>query len=448
MIKKVLFSALCLAAGVSVSAQGIETAKEAVANMRIGWNLGNTLDSNSGDLENMWIERWTDRRPVDYETAWGQPVTTPELIKMFKDAGFNAIRVPVTWYPHMEAKFDTELTWNPVTDPIGTKIKPEWMQRVREIVDYVVGQDMYCIINIHHDTGAATTHWLMASDEEYAAQKDRFETVWTQIAEEFKDYDGHLLFEGYNEMLDTYNSWCFASFGTSSQYNSTVAASAYRAINNYAQSFVNAVRATGGNNAQRNLIVSTYGACCGEGSWNSHLQDPLKQMKLPTDPAADHLIFEVHSYPAVSSGLSSVKNSVSKMMSNLQTNLASKGAPIIIGEWGSSDGEDYTKHHSDMLSFARYFVEQAKARGFGTFYWMGLSDGEHRSVPEFNQPDLVDAIVKGYYGEQGYNALDLTPADAAVETIYYDLLGRPHTTPLPGLNIVRMSDGTVKKVMK
>lgn len=449
MIKKVLFSALCLVCGATAGAQNFETAKEAVANMRLGWNLGNTLDSNSGDLENMWIERWTDRRPVDYETAWGQPVTKPELIKMFKDAGFNAIRVPVTWYPHMEAKFNTELTWNPTADPIGTKIQPEWMQRVREIVDYVVGLDMYCIINIHHDTGAATTHWLIASDEDYAAQKERFEAVWTQIAEEFKDYDEHLLFEGYNEMLDPYNSWCFASFGTSSQYNSTVAASAYRAINNYAQSFVNAVRATGGNNAQRNLIVSTYGACCGEGSWNSHLQDPLKQMKLPEDPVANHLICEVHSYPAVSSGLSSVKNSVSKMMSNIQTNLASKGAPVIIGEWGSSDGEDYTKHHADMLSFARYFVEQAKARGIGTFYWMGLSDGEHRSVPEFNQPDLVDAIVKGYYGEQGYSDLrTIEITDNPGETLYYDLLGRPHTEPLPGLNILRTPSGTTRKVIR
>ncbi|MDE6371719.1 MAG: glycoside hydrolase family 5 protein, partial [Duncaniella sp.] len=198
MIKKILLSAALSLICAPVYADTFETAAQAVANMRLGWNLGNTLDSNSGDLENMWIERWTERKPSDYETAWGQPVTKPELFKMFKDAGFNAIRVPVTWYPHMEAKFDTDLKWDPASDPIGTKIQDEWMKRVHEVVDYVISQDMYCIINIHHDTGAATTGWLVADEKEYAAQKERFEAIWTQIAEEFKDYGEHLLFEGYN----------------------------------------------------------------------------------------------------------------------------------------------------------------------------------------------------------------------------------------------------------
>lgn len=444
-LKLILVAALV--AGEMAVAQDFETAFEAVANMRLGWNLGNTLDSNSGDLENMWIEMWTDRSPKAYETAWGQPETRRELFKMFKDAGFNAIRVPVTWYPHMGAKFDTELKWDPVADPIGTQIQPEWMARVHEIVDYVTGEGMYCILNIHHDTGAASTRWLVAGEEEYAAQKERFEAVWTQIAEEFRDYDEHLLFEGYNEMLDPYNSWCFASFATSSKYNATVAASAYNAINSYAQSFVDAVRATGGNNSTRNLIVSTYGACSGEGTWNTHLQDPLKQMKLPVDAVADHIIFEVHSYTGLGSGLSSAKSSVNKMMTAVKTHLASKGAPVIFGEWGTDNGEDYTKRHDNMVSFLRYFVEQAKANDFGTFYWMGLSDGEARSTPEFNQPDLVDAIVKGYYGDSGYGALTVTAADAAVEEAYYDILGRRHTTPVSGLNIIRLSDGTVKKVI-
>lgn len=450
MIKKVLLSSLLLAAGVvSVSAQPFETATEAVGNMRLGWNLGNTLDSNSGDLENMWIEKWTDRTPTAYETAWGQPVTTPELFRMFKNAGFDAIRVPVTWYPHMEARMDGDLKWDPVADPIGTRIDPDWMKRVHEIVDYVVGEGMYCILNIHHDTGAATTHWLIAGEEEYAREKDRFEAVWTQIAEEFRDYDEHLLFEGYNEMLDPYDSWCFASFATSSKYNATVAASAYKAINNYAQSFVDAVRATGGNNAERNLIVSTYGACSGEGTWNTHLQDPLKQMQLPADRVSDHIIFEVHSYTGLGSGLSSAKSSVTKMMSGLKTNLASKGAPVIFGEWGTDNGDDYTNRRDNMVAFVRYFVEQAKANGFGTFYWMGLSDGASRSVPEFNQPELVEAIVKGYYGENGYDGVTtISSDDNAVATEYYDLLGRRHSTSVNGLNIVRMSDGSVRKIMK
>ncbi len=452
MMKKVLILTLmatCAEIGITqeVIAQEFESAAEAVGNMRLGWNLGNTLDSNSGDLNNMWIEKWTQRQPSDYETAWGQPVTRPELFKMFKDAGFNAIRIPVTWYPHMEANFDAGLTWNPVADPIGTKIDADWMKRVHEIVDYVVSQDMYCILNIHHDTGAANTHWLVAGEKEYAEQKERFEAVWTQIAEEFKEYDQHLLFEGYNEMLDPYNSWCFASFGTSTNYNATVAQGAYNAINSYAQSFVDAVRATGGNNSKRNLIVSPYGACCGEGNWNAHLQDPLKEMKLPQDNVEDHIIFEVHCYPHLADGFSNAKNSINGVMATVKEHLASKGAPVIFGEWGSDNGDDYNVRREDMVSFVRYFVEQAKSNGFGTFYWMGLSDGEHRSVPEFNQKDLIEAMAKGYYGEEGYNDVGITVAESATEAVYYDLLGNPHSDPVKGINIIQLSDGTTQKML-
>ena len=397
---------LLLTLGTSAVAQGaeMESAQEAVKNMGLGWNLGNTLDSNSNDTLNMWIERWTSRLPKDYETAWGQPVTKPALMKMMKEAGFNAIRVPVTWYPHMEAKFrftGNSTAWSPSKDDIGTKINAAWMKRVHEVVDYVISNGMYCILNIHHDTGAHPASWLIADEASYAQQHERFEAVWRQIANEFKNYGDHLLFEGYNEMLDVKRSWCFASFNADGQYDAAIATSAYNAINAYAQSFVDVVRSTGGNNAQRNLIVTTYGACCGAGSWNSHLQDPLKKMKLPEDEAVDHLLFEVHSYPDITN-LSYAKTELRTTLNNLNKNLASKGAPIIIGEWGTLGENDYEEHRANYLAFSRYFVEQAKQRGFATFHWMGLSDGEARSVPEFNQPDRLEAIIKGYYGEEGY----------------------------------------------
>ena len=454
-MKKTTLVALLAVWALTTSAADFETATSAVSNMRVGWNLGNTLDSNSGDVNNMWIEAWTDRMPSAYETAWGQPVTTPELIEMFKLAGFNAVRVPVTWYPHMEATFNSVMwdnakqgltTWDTASDPIGTKIQPEWMKRVHEVVDYVISQNMYCILNVHHDTGDGSTAWLRADEDVYAQQKDRFEAIWTQIAEEFRDYDEHLLFEGYNEMLDSYGSWCFASFATSSNYNASVAKSAYNAINSYAQSFVNAVRATGGNNAQRNLIVSTYGACSGSGTWNSHLKDPLTQMKLPIDNASDHLIFEVHTYLDVKN-ISSTKSEVNQMIRDVKANLASKGAPVIFGEWGTSTDNGYDNYRSNMLTFARYFVEQTKANDMGAFYWMGLSDGEHRSVPEFNQPDLKDAIIKGYYGDDGYSGINATATGSATPTAYYDLSGHRLAAPRQGLNIVRLGNGSVQKMV-
>ena len=100
-MKKLLFFVCGLLACINSKGADFETANEAVKNMCVGWNLGNTLDSNSGDINNMWIEYWSNRTPSDYETSWGQVITKPELIKMMKDAGFNAIRVPVTWYPHI-----------------------------------------------------------------------------------------------------------------------------------------------------------------------------------------------------------------------------------------------------------------------------------------------------------------------------------------------------------
>lgn len=365
-----------------------ESANDAVKHMKVGWNLGNTLDAHNG-------QRVTD--PKVSEIMWGQPVTTPELMQMMKEVGFGAIRVPVTWYPHMDG---------------NNKVDAAWMKRVHEIVDYVISTGMYCILNVHHDTGADsdnTKSWLKADQTVYNQQKARYEYLWQQIAEEFKDYGERLLFESYNEMLDTYNSWCFASFAAPGQYNASVATSAYNAINSYAQSFVNTVRATGGNNAKRNLIVNTYGACNGAGTWNSHLQDPLKQMKLPTDITEGHIIFQVHAYPNVVS-LSSAKDEVNQIFRDLNTYLVQKGAPVIIGEWGTSNGNDYIERRSNVLSFAKYFVEQAKAYNYAPFFWMGLSDGTARSFPAFNQADLVLAILQAYYGPN-YNPRLLTEDD-------------------------------------
>ena len=442
MKKSLLFVCVLL---VCISSKGadFETATDAVKNMGVGWNLGNTLDSNSGDINNMWIECFTSRTPSDYETAWRQVITTPELIKMMKDAGFNAIRLPVTWYPHMEATFNsvkyvsstqTLTPWDRTNDPIGTKIQKAWMQRVHEVVDYVISQGMYCILNIHHDTGSANTAWLIASESDYAQQKDCFMAIWQQIAEDFKDYDEHLLFEGYNEMLDPYRSWNFASFETPSRYDNTVATSAYNAINSFAQSFVDVVRATGGNNSQRNLIVSTYSASSGAGSWNQHLQDPLKYMKRPNDEVENHIIFEVHSYLDIKD-LNDTKNVVNQMISALKSYLVAKGAPVIIGEWGTNVENGYALYRQNMLSFARYFVEQTKANDIGTFYWMGLSDGEHRSVPEFNQTDLKDAIIKGYYGDQGYTAIRPSIYQRSDDGTIYNLNGTPTANPYKGLFI-------------
>lgn len=369
-----------------------ESAADAVRKMGAGWNLGNSLDANSGDENHMWIEAYSNRTNETYETAWGQPVTTRELFRMFKETGFNAIRIPVTWYPHMGTIqlqwVDEDWHWDK-SAWTGYEVDPVWMARVKEVVDYVIDEGMYCILNVHHDTGAASTAWLVAGEPEFEAAKARYQSLWQQIAETFKDYDARLLFESYNEMLDPYDSWCFASFATPARYDADVAASAYRGINQYAKLFVETVRASGGNNALRNLVINTYGACSGDGTWNSHLTDPLAQLELPEAPG--HLAVEVHSYWEADK-FDAQKADIDRLFSNLDQHIVRRlGVPVIIGEWGGGNVSDEV-----AARFAGYFSRKAHDAGIAALMWMGLSDGNDRAVPAWTMPLTKDAILKPY----------------------------------------------------
>ena len=369
-----------------------ESAADAVLKMGAGWNLGNSLDANSGDDSHMWIEAYSARTTETYETAWGQPVTTRELFRMFKEAGFNAIRIPVTWYPHMGniqlQWVDEDWHWDK-SAWTGYEVDPVWMARVKEVVDYVIDEGMYCILNVHHDTGAASTAWLVAGEPEFEAAKARYQALWQQIAETFKDYDARLLFESYNEMLDPYDSWCFASFATPARYDAAVAESAYKGINQYAELFVKTVRASGGNNALRNLVINTYAACSGDGTWNSHLLDPLMQLELPEAPG--HLAVEVHSYWDAAQ-FDAQKADIDRLFTNLDRHIVSRlGVPVIIGEWGGGDVSDEV-----AARFAGYFSQKAHDAGVAALMWMGLSDGNDRAVPAWTLPLTKDAILKPY----------------------------------------------------
>ena len=394
--KRLLTISMIAASVTTMQAQSFETAQEAVANMGVGWNLGNTLEAHA-KKPNPDIDSYWGQEGQESENDWGQPNTKPEVFKMMKEAGFGAIRIPVTWYNHMDK---------------DGNVNAEWMARVKQVVDYALAEGLYCIINVHHDTGAdeagAHVSWIKAEGANYEKNKSKFEKLWLQIATEFKDYDQKLLFESYNEMLDKYSSWNYATSNKSGGYNETEAMDAYKAINDYAQSFVNVVRGTEGNNGVRNLVVNTYGACCG-GKWGSNElpMGPIREMKLPDDVTSNHLIFQIHSYPGLKpNNLAAIKTQVTTMMSDLKTILAAKGAPVIVGEWGTlNDDSDvnYNNNKTNYLDFCKHFVTEAKNNGIITFYWMGLSDGSNRSLPVFHQPDLAETIVKAYRGStEGY----------------------------------------------
>jgi len=341
MMRKFVLPLLTVATVLSATsiakAQTFESAAEAVQHMGIGWNLGNTFESNSNDTANMWIERWSSVQPAppsEYEKAWGQGVSR-ELLRNLKAAGIDAIRMPVTWYPHMGIVLNG-LTWyKSQWEP--TPVDEAWMARVEEVVGWILDEGFYCILNVHHDTGAAQCAWLHATGEGFTYAEPIFRSLWEQIATRFRDYDEHLIFEAYNEMLDSYNSWCFASMGAPGNYNASAAADTYQAINNYAAAFVETVRATGGNNTQRNLMVNTYGACSGHGTWSTHLTDPLTQFTVPTDPTGtqDHIMMSVHSYPSLKNSngnyisKTSMESQNNQQMQVLQQHLQQgKGVPV------------------------------------------------------------------------------------------------------------------------
>ena len=248
-----------------------ETAFEAAANFGPGFNLGNTLDSTSFNIVNVatgqlgWIVLWGAKDadgnllPRAWETAWGQPETTQAIAEYIVSLGFNTVRIPVTWAEHLDE---------------NNNIDPRWMARVKEVVDLFYEQGVYCILNLHHDGGA--DGWIEATEDSYNTYGERFASVWTQIAETFADYDERLLFESMNEVLDGNNSW------------NTPTADASRWINAWNKLFVSTVRATGGNNSLRNLIVMTYSGGGADGNFSSFV--------LPEDTADHHLLITVHNY--------------------------------------------------------------------------------------------------------------------------------------------------------
>ena len=191
-------------------------------------------------------------------------------------------------------------------------------------------------------------------------------------------------------MLDSYDSWCYATFASPDRYDAEVAAAAYEGINNYARTFVETVRATGGNNTSRNLVVNTYGACSGAGNWNPHLKDPLSQLVLPEAPG--HIAVQIHSYWEADK-FDAQKADIDRQFTDLDQYIVRRlGVPVIIGEWGGGSNED----SAAMIRFAGYFSQKAKDAGMAALYWMCLSDGADRAVPAWTTPGVKDAILKPY----------------------------------------------------
>ena len=351
---------------VKAEPEHFESAADAVKNMGVGWNLGNTLDSYGS-----WLG--SNSSVKAYETAWGNPQATEDLIKAVKKAGFGAMRVPVTWRMTIDSKGN---------------VRKDWMDRVQEVVDWVLENDMYCIINIHHDTGS--DGWIRASESGYKSAEKKFTRIWEQIAERFKDYGEKLVFECMNETLNDASDW-----------NATDSASA-KYIKKYQQTFVNVVRKSGGNNAERNLIVSPYAA-----SANTTI---INAFTLPDDTVEDHMIMEIHSYDPQGFtwkdatwttmrdtwGTDADKRDMENFISTVAKKAKSLGVPVIIGEFGSMN----KNNDKQRASHAAYFVKTAKKSGITVFWWD--DGGEYtiidRKTAKVTKQSIVDALVDSSLG--------------------------------------------------
>lgn len=339
------------------------TAKELTAEMKTGWNLGNTLDANDG------------------ETSWGNPVTTHEMIDEVAKAGFDVLRIPTTWEKHF-VEGDSEY-----------KIDEEWMNRVQEIVNYAFDNDMYVILNCHHET-----EWIKPAMNEVDNILPKFSAMWKQIAEHFKEYGDHLLFEGLNEprIVGGENEW---GGGTED---------GRKALDVLNQAFVDTVRATGGNNETRSLLIPSFAAAVTDAA--------LQDMKIPDDP---NIIISLHAYTPYDFTYSdgkdifsydeSVGSSIDWVFGLIDKYFTSKDIPVIITEYGSVNKiESFAvvpnPRYAENVKWVTRYLERAKESGIPCVWWdNGTHFGSGELFGIFNReelswytPDLIEAIMQVY----------------------------------------------------
>lgn len=313
-------------------------AVQLAAKMKIGWNLGNTLEVPGN------------------ETGWGNPPTTQTLIDSVKAAGFTTVRLPCAWDSYID-------------DRSTHRIKESWLRRVKEVVDYCYKNDMYVIVNIHWDGGWLENNPTYAKQTEVNAKQ---RALWEQIAVYFRDYDEHLLFAGTNEV--------HADYGQPTQEHLTVQMS-------YNQTFVNAVRSTGGRNTYRNLIVQAY---------NTNIDLAVNHLKVPADPTSGRMMVEVHYYDPYEFTLSTEPSAVSlwgepykqygkvagwgqeahvkEQFGKMKTAFVDKGYPVILGEYGamrrsSIGGDALTWHLQSRAYYLEYVTREARKAGLIPVYW-------------------------------------------------------------------------------
>ena len=365
--------------------------------MGVGYNLGNSLEAASAGTPN--------------ETAYGNPKLTEDLVLAAKDAGFKSIRIPVSYLSMID-------------DNNGYKIDSTWLDRVQQVVDYCVDNDMYAIVNMHGD-GYTTVNggWLLCGSGDQTKIKAKYKACWEQIADRFKGYDEHLIFESMNEEFD-------GTYGTPGR-------SAYANINAYNQIFVDTVRRSGGNNDQRWLLIP---------GWNTNIDYTAGDygFEMPTDnylssniaSGQKRIMISVHYYDpwdfcgtesgAVTQWGDSVTDASKKpgwgdesymasQFKKMYTKFVSQGYPVVIGEFGAINKENYDSQNK--ICRAEYYQKvcyYAKQYGMIPVAWDNGYNGEYgfaiidRYSNKVVHQELMDAMMEIYGGDQSATATGIT----------------------------------------
>lgn len=341
-------------------------AMDVAGHIKAGWNIGNTLEAIGG------------------ETAWGNPKISKAYVDAIKAAGFDAIRLPTAW--------------NQYANQASAKIDGQWLNRIKEIVQYCTDAGLYVLVNIHWDGGWLENNVTPDKQDAVVAKQRAF---WEQIATHLRDFDEHLMFASANE----------PNCKTAEQME---------VLYKYHQTFIDAVRSTGGRNAYRVLVLQApeTGIDTAKALWH----------RMPTDTVASRLMMEVHYYTPYQFALMGEdanwgkmfyywgkdhhsktdtarnstwgeENTVDQQMELMKTQFADKGIPVILGEYGAMrrgnlKGEELALHLSSRAYWAKYVTQRALANGLLPFIWDTGDLIDRRSLKIKDQQSL-DAILEG-----------------------------------------------------
>lgn len=376
-----------------INAQALsgETLKNAdteaiLEDMGLGWNLGNSLDATGGS-------------GLDTETSWSNPKTTQALIDKVKSLGFNTVRVPVSWGKHVSGDNYT--------------IDSAWLARVKEVVDYCYKNDMYVILNIHHDTKSsesASGAGYYPRSSAYSSSEKFVTSVWSQMAEYFKNYDYHLIFETLNEprLIGTGYEWWFNKWNIPSEVKDAI-----DCINKLNQKAVDTIRDTGSNNRGRLIMCPGYDASIDGAT--------VSGFKLPTDISGNknRIAVSVHAYSpynfamnidtsngATSTYSSYIKDELKNLFSTLKSNFRDKGIPVVIGEFGSTD----KNNTAERVKWATDYTALAKKNKIPCVLW------DNNAFAVYNGSSIVlNSEYHGYINRK--NNTVTSPAKDVIEAL-------------------------------